>query len=654
MASLVLTLDYPAARLPAAAGGKGASLARMRASGLPVPPGFVVTAEAFRRSGFALHEDLGRQLTAADPADLKALEPLCQAARQAILVQGVPEEVASAVAVAYEELGDGIAVSVRSSATAEDQPWASFAGQYDTFLNVVGRGPLLERLLEVWASLYSTRAVAYRLRLGLAHRSVMMAVVVQQQLWPQAAGVLFTRDPVMGDEGYYLINAAFGLGDGVVTGQIPSDTFTLQGATGEVLSHALARKDAMVAPARGGGVERVRVPAPRQERPALAPQHLAQLGRLGHQVTQLFNGHQDVEFAVQDDAVWLLQARPITSAGEFLPFPVVWEDPGDVGYTWARDQFGGRGPVFRLQEDAIRVFAKGRQVCFQETAAPMARNYIVRFFNGYAYSRSPTVDEREVSLRQERHGARDSAYRAQGTSLYEAETRPQVEETLAELARFRPRRASLPALVEHLERTLEAYGHVMGDLHWRMAAGARFNWPSTYREITGESEVASGALLQAIPNKTTLLVRRLRNLARLVQEDPDLSALFRERSYHRLQEAPLRERPAVRRFRARFRSLLRAYGLRTGRGFGSGTVFATSTWNTDPRQPLDFIAAYAQQELDVLESLEDSARRDRKRAERRVRRLLANDPLRLERFGSEFARAVEEMKRMENHNHIME
>ena len=654
MTDFVVSLDYPAARLLSLAGGKGASLAKMHGMGLPVPPGFVVTAEAFRRGSFALPDNLERELSETDPTQLDVLEPLCQAARETILSKGVSDEVASAVVAAYAKMGDGVAVSIRSSATAEDRAWASFAGQYDTFLNVVGPDDLLRQLSQVWASLYSTRAVAYRNRLGMPHRSVSMAVVVQRQLQPRAAGVLFTRDPVTGQDSRFQVNAALGLGEGVVAGIAPSDTFTLDGANGEVLSQVLSTKDTMIAPTPRGGVAPSPVPDGHQDAPALTREELARLGGLAHQVRRLFQADQDIEFAIQDNDVWLLQSRPITGMSEPPPFPVEWDDPADAEFTWTRDNFAGRGPLFRLQEDATRYYADGEMTSFQETGAPMTRNHILLFFNGFAYSRPPIGADAEASERQKDHAARDRAYQEQGTSLYEAEIRPQVEQTLAELLKFRPKRASIAALVEHLERALEAYGNVMGDLHWRMAAGTRMDWPSTYREITGEPEVASGTLLQAISNKTTQLVRRLRDLGRLVQQDRELTRIFQERAHGQIWEAPLSSLPAVRHFRTRLRSFLRTYGTRTGRGFGSSVDFTAGTWNMDLRQPLDLIASYAQQDLDALERLEAKARRSRRQAGRRVRRMLSSDPERLRRFNSDLGVAVDGVKQMENHNHIME
>ena len=500
MADIVVALDQPAARLPNVAGGKGAALAKMTAAGLPVPSGFVATVQAFKLSGFSFSPRLQDQLGTADPSDLEGLEPLCRSARQAIASAGIPEEVASAVAAAYQDLGDGISKAVRSSATAEDQPWASFAGQYDTFLNVIGYEAVLDRLLEVWTSPYSTRAVAYRLRLGIPHHSVSMAVVVQQQVQAQAAGVLFTRDPVNREEGRYLVNAALGMGEGVVSGQVPTDTFALDSQTQEVVSHTLAKKDAMFVAAAEGGITRIPVAESLREAPALSDESLSHLGRLAQRLTTLFNGHQDVEFALVDNEVQLLQSRPMTGLGETPPFTVVWDDPADAEYTWVRGQRAtDQGAPPRLQEDVLRIYAEGSRVCFEETGAPMARNHIIRFFNGFSYSRSPQVDAGEVSRRVEQHQALDHAYREEGTTLYLAEIEPQVVQALAKLDQFRPRNASIPSLIQHLEHTLKAYGHVMGDLHWRMAGGIRLDWPST---LSRHNRRAGGGLGNTVTGHT--------------------------------------------------------------------------------------------------------------------------------------------------------
>ena len=175
MADLTFDLDHPAARLTTNAGGKGASLARMRSAGMPIPSGFVVATHAFEATGFALPRDLSEQMASLDPSNLAALEEVSQEARQHLMERGVPDAVAVDVVQAYEAM-EHTSVAVRSSATAEDMPWASFAGQYDTFLNVVSAQELLDRLLQVWASLYTARALAYLKRLGIPPDGVSLGV----------------------------------------------------------------------------------------------------------------------------------------------------------------------------------------------------------------------------------------------------------------------------------------------------------------------------------------------------------------------------------------------------------------------------------------------------------------------------------------------
>ena len=296
---------------------------------------------------------------------------MCLKAQRAICDAGVDPVVADAVATAYTTLCDGHPVSVRSSATAEDQPWGSFAGQYDSFLNVRGAEVVLDRLVAVWQSLYSPHAVAYRRRLAIPDEAVAMAVVVQRQLFPESAGVLLTRDPISGDDGRFFINSSFGLGEGVVTGDVPSDTFALANNTLELLSQNLGKKSAMVTADAGGGTSLVPVPPSRQDMPSLSEGQLIDLGRLGQEVMRLFNGHQDVEFATQNDIIYLLQARPITGSRQVEPFKVDWEDPADSRQTWARAHMAiGTGRTLTLQQDAIRAYLEGGRAAGGLRSAP--------------------------------------------------------------------------------------------------------------------------------------------------------------------------------------------------------------------------------------------------------------------------------------------
>ena len=666
MARLILSLDDPAAREAPVVGSKAAALATMRQAGLPVPEGFAVSTGAFADAITdlfpAIEERLDEQIARMDgqrPAPAPGDVDTDAALHELLGRLAVPPALRAEVAGAYEALGDNVPVAVRSSATAEDLPGASFAGQYDSYLNVVGTESVLERLLAVWASLYSPHAVAYRARQGMAHAAARMAVLVQRQLPAEAAGVLFTRDPVTGADDRLLINSTFGLGEGVVSGELAVDAFALDRDSLAVVDRAVAEKEQMLAPQPGGGVERRAVPAGRRREPAMSDGQLAELGRLAQSVQRLFDGHRDIEFAVVDGSISLLQARPVTGLdqppdegrGEFT---VEWDDPADAEYAWALAP-GPPEPLRRFEEEVQDAYQAGARRVFEDTGAMQARTHLLRRVHGFPFARAPSVTDAEVEERQRRQRERDRRYRERGTSLYEVEIHPPAEDAFARLNRFRAlRRASLRELFDHLEAALQAYGHVMGDLHWRMVGGMRIDWPSVYREITGEPEVDSGVLVQAIDNRTTQLVRRLRGMARVVQSDAGLRAVFHARSYDGIVQPPFRDRPAVRRFRDRLRRLLRDYGTHTGRGFGSSTRFTDPTWNMHPAAPLDLIAAYADQDIDDLERLEQAARGERRRATRRVRRALAADAEQLARFNESLPLAVEHVQRMENHNYLME
>jgi pyruvate,water dikinase len=338
-----------AARPPALeeAGGKGASLATMAVAGLPVPPGFILSTEAYRQ--FVAANDLGavivdavRAPSDADPADWEVAASEIQSRfHQADL----PEALIEAIRAAYADLGgEGLAVAVRSSATAEDLPGASFAGQQETYLNVRGETALLDAIRRCWASLWTARALAYRQRLGIDQQTVAMAVVVQAMVPAEAAGVLFTANPTTGERSEIVVNASFGLGEAVVSGQVTPDSYTLDKGTLAVTSSTRGTKELMIVPradeADEGGQGTISVPVPeaRRQEPALAAATLLALAELGLQVEQRAGGvPQDVEWAVADGQVWLLQARPITGLPPAPLRDVRWEPPVP-GSRWIRRQ----------------------------------------------------------------------------------------------------------------------------------------------------------------------------------------------------------------------------------------------------------------------------------------------------------------------------
>src|SRR4051794_20101718 len=227
----------------AVVGGKGAHLGELsRLEGLRVPAGFCVTTDAFQRimaAAPSLDDRLDR-LSRPQADDREAIRLLSEEIRRAIERIAIPDDLAAAITRPLARLGAQAAYAVRSSATAEDSPTASFAGQQDTYLNVVGPAAILQHVSRCWASLYTERAVTYRLRNGLDHRQAHMAVVVQQMVFPRAAGILFTADPVTGNRKVASVEASFGLGEALVSGLVNPDVYKVR--DGEVVARAVATK----------------------------------------------------------------------------------------------------------------------------------------------------------------------------------------------------------------------------------------------------------------------------------------------------------------------------------------------------------------------------------------------------------------------------
>ncbi|MFI1508735.1 rifamycin-inactivating phosphotransferase [Streptomyces sp. NPDC020597] len=309
----------------AAVGGKGANLGELsRIEGIRVPAGFCVTTDAFRRvmAQAPSLDDRLDQLSRLGPEDGDAVRALSAEIRRTIEGLAVPRELASAIADALAELGEDAACAVRSSATAEDLPTASFAGQQDTYLNVVGPAAVLEHVSRCWASLFTERAVVYRRRNGIDHRTVHMAVVVQRMILPQASGVLFTADPVTGNRKVATVDAGLGLGEALVSGLVNPDVFRVR--DDEVVARTVAAKHRALHALPAGGTREVAVDPRLRERPALTDAEAVRLVRIGRRIEAHFGRPQDVEWCLVDGDFRIVQSRPITTL-----FPVPVRESGD-------------------------------------------------------------------------------------------------------------------------------------------------------------------------------------------------------------------------------------------------------------------------------------------------------------------------------------
>ncbi|MCX2953404.1 PEP/pyruvate-binding domain-containing protein [Lentzea sp. NEAU-D7] len=320
-------------------GGKAANLGELTRAGLPVPQGFCVTTDAYRAVARA------DELASASPEN----------ARRTLLETAVPQEIRDAIVAEYRELGDdrgpGVPVAVRSSATAEDLPFASFAGQQDTFVNVVGEDEVVDAVRRCWASLWTDRAVSYRDTHGIDHATTYLAVVVQRMVRSAVSGVMFTANPVTGTRDQIVIDASPGLGEAVVSGAVNPDHFVVDG--GEIVEKRLGDKRVVIRSLPGGGTERVEVAESGDQ--CLTDGQIHGLAVLGRKVQRHYGSPQDVEWAIDDDGEpHLTQARPITT---LFPVPDNPDGNAHVYFCFSLAQ-GLERPITPMGRAAFREISK--------------------------------------------------------------------------------------------------------------------------------------------------------------------------------------------------------------------------------------------------------------------------------------------------------
>lgn len=309
-------------------GGKGAHLGELsRIDGVRVPAGFCVTTEAFKRimaEAPLLSGQLDR-LSRLQLDETNAIRAQSAEIRKILEEIAIPTDLAAAITRSLSQLGQEPAYAVRSSATAEDLPTASFAGQQDTYLNVVGVGPILQHISRCWASLFTERAVTYRIRNGVDHRKVHMAVVVQQMVFPHAAGILFTADPVTGNRKVISIEASFGLGEALVSGLVNADVYKVRGS--EVVTTTIGAKQLSIIASPAGGTHEEPIELGRQQQSALTEHQVVRLAELGRRIEAHFGRPQDIEWCLADDDFQIVQSRPITT---LFPIPATTDKENHV------------------------------------------------------------------------------------------------------------------------------------------------------------------------------------------------------------------------------------------------------------------------------------------------------------------------------------
>ncbi|MEU3889107.1 rifamycin-inactivating phosphotransferase [Streptomyces sp. NPDC029041] len=510
----------------AVVGGKGAHLGALaRIEGVRVPGGFCVATGAFRRimAESPSIEGLLDQLSRTDPDDREAIGTLSARIRRTIEEIAVPEDLVEAITRAVARLGERTACAVRSSATAEDLPTASFAGQQDTYLNVVGPTAVLRHVSRCWGSLFTERAVTYRQRNGIDHKTVDMAVVVQRMVFPQASGILFTADPVTGNRKVATVDAGFGLGEALVSGLVNPDVYKVR--HGEVAERTIAVKQRAVHALPDGGTRQVTVDAQRQQEPTLTDAQAVRLVRLGRRIEEHFGRPQDIEWCLVDGVFHVVQSRPITTL-----FPIPETDDQDnhvyvsVGHQqMMTDPMKPLGlSVWKLTAMARMTDAGGRLFvdATRALSSPASRAGLLDLVGrGDPLTRDAleTVLEREdfvPSLPDPGPGAATGGPRAGGGAPTPIETDPAIvtgliERSQASIAALRRDIGTKtgPALFDFLREAFEEHKRVLADPLSVQAimAGMEATWwlNDKLQEWLGEKNAADTLTLSAPGNITS-------------------------------------------------------------------------------------------------------------------------------------------------------
>jgi pyruvate,water dikinase len=383
MSSLVLSFqDIDQTKLTVV-GGKGANLGELfKIEGIFVPDGFCISTIAFQKI-IEETQSIQELLNQLSLLKVDARDKICEVSgeiRRVIEEIAIPEEMSEAIAHFLSRLGEKDVYAVRSSATAEDLPTASFAGQQDTYLNLIGKEAILKHISKCWASLFTERAVIYRLQNGFDHRKVYLAVVVQKMVFPQVSGILFTADPVTGNRKVVSIDASFGLGEAIVSGRVNADNYKVR--NGRVFDKKISTKKLAIDALEDGGTKAQEIEPEMQDRQALTDEQILQLERIGRTIKEHFGHPQDIEWCLVDGTFYVVQSRPITT---LYPIPGANDGKNHVYVSVGHQQMmtDPMKPLglslFQLTAARPMYQAGGRLFVdvTQELASPVKRNILV-------------------------------------------------------------------------------------------------------------------------------------------------------------------------------------------------------------------------------------------------------------------------------------
>ncbi|HDR4898125.1 phosphoenolpyruvate synthase [Bacillus cereus] len=364
-------------------GGKGLNLGELsNIQGIQVPEGFCVTTVGYEKA-IEQNEELQtllQQLTKLNREDRAQIGEMSKEIREVIMAVQIPSDVVEAVAHYLSRFGNEHAYAVRSSATAEDLPYASFAGQQDTYLNIIGKEAILQHVRKCWASLFTERAVMYRMQNGFEHNQVSICVVVQKMVFPEASGILFTADPITSSRKVLSIDASFGLGEALVSGLVSADNYKVK--EGKIVDKVISTKKVAIYALKEGGTETKQINSAQQKIQTLSEQQILQLAQIGRQIEAYFGCPQDIEWCLVDNTFYIVQSRPITTL-----YPIPEENDGgnhvyiSVGHQqMMTDAMKPLGLSFFLLTTSAPMRKAGGRLfvdATQSLASPASRDYLI-------------------------------------------------------------------------------------------------------------------------------------------------------------------------------------------------------------------------------------------------------------------------------------
>ncbi len=529
-------------------GGKGANLGELsKIEGISVPDGFCLCTEAFQRIIGAtppINERLDR-LSLLTIGDRNKISELSGEVRRLVEATVIPADIQEELARHLCRLGEENAYAVRSSATAEDLPTASFAGQQDTYLNIVGKEAILKHVSRCWASLYTERAVTYRMQNGFDHRNVRMAVVVQKMIFPQTAGILFTADPVTGNRKVSFIDASFGLGEALVSGLVNADVYNVR--NGELIAKKISTKKLAVLALQEGGTKQQEIEPEWQNRQALTDQQILQLEHIGRKIEEHFGQPQDIEWCLESGTFYIVQSRPITN---LFPIPEANDRENHVYVSVGHQQMmtDALKPLglsfFQLTAARPMPIAGGRLFVdiTQELASPAKRDIIVNVLGKSDplikdalmtilergdFIKSPANDSKEPSSSKSNPAGWPVGF--QTLSDYDPEVVSDLikssQDSIDELRRDIQTKSG-PALLNFILEDLQKFkkstfdSHCLGVITTAMNAASWIN--ERMMEWLGERNAAD-TLAQSVPNNiTSEMGLELLDVADVIRPHPEV------------------------------------------------------------------------------------------------------------------------------------